>query len=213
MSAILAPGISAGGRRAITVAALMATYMQAVNIAIPNAALTHMQGSLSMADDEIGWIFTAYIAASIVVIPLTPWLAGRFGRKAVFQSSIVIFMVGLVLDTLATNPMQFVLARIVHGAASGPLIPLSMAMLMEVWTPARRARIGLALGACGLLGISSGPAIGGWLSEYHGWPSIFYFSLPMAGFIFLAVRFHCPRRRRSRSRPLIFLGSPLWHSA
>ena len=80
MSATGAPPVSAEGR-VLAIAAVMASYMQAVNIAIPNAALSYMQGTLSMADDEIGWIFTAYLAATVVIMPMTPWLAGRFGRK------------------------------------------------------------------------------------------------------------------------------------
>jgi DHA2 family multidrug resistance protein len=206
MSATLASGISAGGRRAITVAALMATYMQGLNISLPNAALSHIQGSLSMADDEIGWLFTPYIAASIIVMPMTPWLAGRFGRKLVLQISIAIFALGLVLNTLANTPIQFALARIVQGAASGPSAPLSMAILLDVWSPARRARISLALGACGLLGLSSGPGVGGWLSEFHGWHSIFYFSLPMAGFIFLAVALLWPEKKAEQKPSFDFFG-------
>lgn len=206
MSGAPASGISTDGRRAITLAALMATYMQAVNIAIPNAALSHIQGSLSMADDEIGWMFTAYIAASLVVMPTTPWLAGRFGRKTVFQISLVIFMLGLMLDTLSTAPIPFVLARTVQGAASGTLVPLSMAILHDVLSPAHRARIGPALGTCGLLGISSGPGIGGWLSEFHGWHSIFYFSLPMAGFIFVAVALSLSEKKAEQKPSFDFFG-------
>ena len=109
------------GHRAITVAALMATYMEAVNISLPNAALPHIQGTLSMADDEAGWVFTAYIAAGAAVMPMARWLAGRYGRKTVYQVSLAVFALGLMLDTLATTSIQFVLARIVQGAASGPL--------------------------------------------------------------------------------------------
>ena len=205
MNATSAPGISAGGR-VLAVVAVMATYMQTVNIAIPNAALSYMQGSLSMADDQIGWIFTAYLATSLITMPMTPWFAGRFGRKAVFHVSLVIFTLGLWLDTLATTPIQFVLARIVQGAASGPLIPLSMAIMLEVFTPARRAGVGLALGASGLLGISSGPGIGGWLSDYHGWHTIFYFSLPMVGFIFLAVTFLLSEKKAPQPPSFDFFG-------
>ena len=111
MSAALAPGAAADGHRAIMVAALMATYMQAATISLPNAALLYIQGTLSMADDEVGWIFTAYLAASIVTMPMARWLAGRYGRKAVFQTSIAIFALGLVLATRATTPMQFIAAR------------------------------------------------------------------------------------------------------
>ena len=82
MSITPAPNTAADGYRAITVAALMATYMQGLNISIPNAALPHIQGTLSMADDEVGWVFTSYIAASVVVMPMTGWLAAR-DRKSV----------------------------------------------------------------------------------------------------------------------------------
>ena len=126
----------ASDHRAITVAALMATYMEAVNISLPNAALPHIQGTLSMADDEIGWVFTAYIAPGAAVMPMARWLAGRFGRKTVYQVSLAIFSLGLVLNTLATTSMQLVFARIVQGAAAGPLGPLSLAMLLDVLPPA-----------------------------------------------------------------------------
>lgn len=184
MSTPLPSSTAPGGHHAIAAAALMATYMQAVNISIPNAALPHIQATLSMANDEVGWVFSSYIAASAVTMSITQWLAGRYGRKVVYQAAVTIFVLGLALDALATTSIQFVLARILQGAASGPLAPLSLAILLEATSPVRHARMSLAWTVCSLLGISSGPAIGGWLSEYYGWPSIFYFSLPMTGFIF-----------------------------
>jgi MFS transporter, DHA2 family, multidrug resistance protein len=201
-----APNTAADGYRAITVAALMATYMQGLNISIPNAALPHIQGTLSMADDEVGWVFTSYIAASVVVMPMTGWLAASYGRKAIYQVSLAVFAVGLVLATLATTPIQFALARIVQGAASGPLVPLSTAFLLDVLPPARHARIGLAVTVCVLLGISSGPSIGGWLSEYHGWHSIFYVSLPMTAFIFLAIALSLQEKRAVQKPAFDFFG-------
>jgi len=197
---------STGGHRAITVAAFMATYMQAVNITLPNAALPHIQGTLSMGNDEVGWVFSSYIAASAVAMSMTNWLAGRYGRKAVFQLSIAVFALALILDTLATTPIQFVLARIVQGIASGPLALLSMAILLDVLSPARHARISLALTVCLLLGMSSGPSIGGWLSEFYGWRSIFYFSLPMTGFIFLAVALSLDEKKAERNPPFDLFG-------
>ena len=190
----------------ITVAALMATYMEAVNISLPNAALPHIQGTLSMANDEVGWVFTAYIAAGAAVMPMARWLAGRFGRKTVYQVSLAVFAVGLMLNTLATTSLQFVFARIVQGAASGTLAPLSLAILLDVLPQPRHARITLVWSVCLVLGISSGASIGGWLSEYHGWHSIFYFSLPMTGFIFLTVELSLPEKRAEQSTPFDFFG-------
>jgi DHA2 family multidrug resistance protein len=206
MSAALASSATVDGHRAITVAALMATYMEAVNISLPNAALPHIQGTLSMADDEVGWVFTAYIAAGAAVMPMARWLAGRYGRKTIYQVSLAVFSLGLILVTLATTPIQFVFARIFQGAASGPLAVLSMAILLDVLPPERHARIRLAWMVCLLLGISTGPCIGGWLSEYHGWHSIFYFSLPIAGFIFLVMAISLPEKRAEQNPPFDFFG-------
>jgi DHA2 family multidrug resistance protein len=187
MSAALSSVGSAGRHRIIAVAALLATYMEAVNISLPNAALPYIQGALSMGNDEVGWVFTAYLAAGAVVMPMARWLAGRYGRRTVYLVSLVVFSLGLMLGTLATNSIQLVLARIVQGAASGTLAPLSLAILLDLLPPERHARINLVWSVCLVLGISSGASIGGWLSEYHGWRAIFYFSLPITGFILLSV--------------------------
>lgn len=195
-----------GGDRMVMGAAFAATYMQGMNISIPNAALPHLQGALSMADDEIGWIFTSYITASIVVLPMTRWLAGRYGRKAVFQTSILLFMLGLILVTLAGTSAQLLLARMLQGAASGPLAPLSLAVLSDVLPPERQARAGLASTICGLFGISSGPAVGGWLSEYHGWPSIFDISLPLAAGVLLVVTLWLPEKKPGQAPSFDFSG-------
>jgi DHA2 family multidrug resistance protein len=204
MSAALPSAATGVGHRVILVAALMTTYMQAVNISIPNAALPHIQGTLSMGDDEAGWVFSSYIAASATVAPMSNWLAGRYGRKTIYQFCLAVFALGLILDTLATTSIQFVLARIVQGAAGGPLGPLSLAILLDVSSPTRHARISLAWTVCFLVGISSGPSIGGWLSEYHGWPSIFYFSLPMVGFTFLAMALLLQEKKGERNQPFDF---------
>lgn len=194
------------GSRALTAAALLATYMQTVNISLPNAALLYIQGAVSMSDDEVGWVFSSYIAASLVTMPVTRWLAGRYGRKAVYQLSIIIFALGLVLATRAATPLQFVAARVVQGAASGTLAPLSMAILLDILPPSRHARISLVWSIILVLGIVSGPSIGGWLAEYHGWRALFYLSLPLAGFIFLAVALSLPEKRAAKNPPFDFFG-------
>ena len=206
MTAAVAAGARPDGHRAVTVAALMATYMQTANITLPNAAVAHIQGTLSMALDELGWVFTSYIAASVIIMPMTRWLVGRYGRKRVYQFSLAVFTLGLLLDTLAATPVQFVLARIVQGAASGTLAPLSMAILLDVLPPKQHARINLVWSVCLILGIASGASIGGWLSEYHGWRSIFYLSLPMSGFIFLAVELSLPEKKAEQNPPFDFFG-------
>jgi DHA2 family multidrug resistance protein len=206
MSAAVASHAADDGCRAVTVAALLGTYMQAVNISLPNAALLYLQGTLSMSDDEVGWVFTSYIAASAIVLPMTRWLAGRYGRKTVYQLSIAIFVLGLVLATRAETATQFIVARIVQGAASGTLGPLSIAILLDVLPAPRHASINRVWTVTLMLGLLSGPSIGGWLSEYHGWHSLFYFSLPIAAFIFLAMALMLPEKRAEQNPPFDFFG-------
>jgi len=193
--------------RAVTAAVLLATWMQSANISLPNAALLHIQGTLSMADDEVGWVFSWYIAASAITLPMTRWFAGRFGRKLVYQVSIAVFAFGLVLATRAETPMQFMAARIVQGAASGPLAPLSLAILLDLLPPARHGRISLVWTVTLILGIVSGPSIGGWFAEYHGWQSIFTLSLPLAGFIFLVITLSVPEKKAEQNPPFDFFGA------
>ncbi|MGF6495678.1 DHA2 family multidrug resistance protein [Luteibacter sp. 621] len=181
--------------RMLILAGLLATYMQAVNISIPNAALLRLQGGLSMTDDQVGWVFTSYIAASAVVMPLTHWLAARFGRKAIYLLSLALFALGLALDVLATTPLQFVGARVVQGAASGTLAPLSMSILLAELPALRHGRIGLTWAVTGTLGILSGPSIGGFLSEAFGWHAIFSISFPLVAFIILVVALFLRERR------------------
>ena len=159
-----------------------------------------------MADDEVGWVFTSYIAASAITLPMTRWLVGRYGRNAVLQFSIAVFAVGLALDMLAVTQMQFVFARIVQGLAGGPLGPISLAILLDVQPPARHARYTLAWSVLLMLGISSGPGIGGWFTDYHGWHSIFYLSLPVSAFIFLVTVLWLPEKKAENNPPFDFYG-------
>jgi DHA2 family multidrug resistance protein len=210
MTTLVKPGSvrapASGSRGLITAITLLATYMQAVNISIPNAALRHIQGTLSMSDDEVGWVFTAYIAASTITLPMSRWLAGRYGRKSVYQVSTVIFAFGLAIATLAATPIEFVVARIIQGLASGPIAPLSLAILLDVQPAEHHARVSLAWTVSAMLGISSGPAIGGWLSEYHSWRAIFLLSLPLTGFIFLAATFLLGEQKAQKNPPFDFFG-------
>lgn len=206
MNTVVAPHSTPGAHRVLIGAGLVATFLSAVNISIPNAALLHIQGGLSMSDDEVGWIFSSYIAASAIVMPMTHWLAGRFGRKMVFQVSMALFMLGLVLDTLATTPLQFVAARVVQGAASATLAPLSMAILLDELPPLRHGHIGIVWAVTALLGILSGPAIGGRLSEFNGWHSIFYVSLPPAVVISVAMALFLREKKAETRQRFDFFG-------
>ncbi len=166
---------------------MLATYLQSVNLPLPNAGLRLIQGSLSMTDDEAGWIFTAYLAASAITMPVAQWLAGRFGLKRVYQAALVAFALGLWLCTLADTPLEFIAARVLQGLASGVIAPLSMAIALQTLPADRRLAFGPKWTALVLFGIVSGPGIGGLVCEYLDWRPMFYLSLPLIAYILMVV--------------------------
>ncbi|WP_415756720.1 DHA2 family efflux MFS transporter permease subunit [Pseudomonas sp. LT1P18] len=194
------------GARTLRFAALLATYMQSANLPLPNAVLRLIQGSLSMTDDQAGWIFTSYLAASAITMPIAQWLAGRYGLKRVYQAALAVFVLGLLLATQATTPLEFVGARIVQGLASGVLAPLSMAIALETLPLEKRAKFGATWTAIVLFGIVSGPSIGGWLGEHFGWRPIFYISLPLSAFIFLAMALLLAEKKAEKRPSFDFFG-------
>ncbi|KPN91418.1 DHA2 family efflux MFS transporter permease subunit [Pseudomonas nunensis] len=194
------------GAGALRFAALLATYMQSANLPLPNAVLRLIQGSLSMTDDQAGWIFTSYLAASAITLPIAQWLAGRYGLKRVYQIALACFVLGLLLVTQATTSLEFIGARIVQGLASGVLAPLSMAIAMETLPLPKRAKFGATWTAIVLIGIVSGPSIGGWIGEHFGWRPIFYISLPVSAFVFLAMALLLIEKKAEKRPTFDFFG-------
>ncbi|MCH4875888.1 DHA2 family efflux MFS transporter permease subunit [Pseudomonas sp. TMW22090] len=197
---------AAADARALRFVALLATYLQSANLPLPNAALRLIQGSLSMTDDQAGWIFTAYLAASAITTPVAQWLAGRFGLKLVYQTALATFAMGLWLGTLADTPLAFIAARILQGLAAGVLAPLSMAIAMETLPAARRPGFGPKWTALVLFGIVSGPSIGGVICEHFDWRPMFYLSLPLTAYIFMVVTLLLAEKKAAQRPAFDFFG-------
>ncbi|WP_064118466.1 DHA2 family efflux MFS transporter permease subunit [Pseudomonas fluorescens] len=192
--------------RLLRFVALLATYLQSMNLPLPNAALRLIQGSLSMTDDQAGWIFTAYLAASAITLPIAQWLAASFGLKRVYQLALVAFALGLWLGTLASTPLEFIAARILQGLASGVLAPLSMAIALETLPAEKRPAFAPKWTALVLFGIVSGPSIGGLICEYFDWRPMFYLSLPLTAYIFMVVTLLLAEKKAEQRPPFDFFG-------
>src|SRR6476646_2500701 len=99
MSAIAAPGTLAPSRPArnkwvIAAAVTVGTLMGTIDTSIVNVALPHLRGTLSATLEEITWVSTGYVVASVIIMPLTAWLGQRFGRKKIYMSGLIMFMIG-----------------------------------------------------------------------------------------------------------------------
>src|SRR5499433_2639622 len=131
----LPPGMR---RSMLTVCAMTATIMQALDSTIANVALPYMQGSLSASLDQINWVLTSYILAAAIMTALVAWLAGRFGRKRLFIVCVVGFTVASVLCASAETIEQMVLFRALQGSFGAALVPLSQAVLLDSYSLAER---------------------------------------------------------------------------
>ena len=162
----------------ITVSIMLATFMQGVDTTITNVALPHIQGSLSVSQDQTAWVVTSYIVAAAIMTPLTGWLAGRFGIKYVFFFSVVGFTLTSALCGAATSLTQLVVFRLLQGVCGAALVPLSQAVLLQINPPHRHAQAMAVWGMGVILGPIIGPALGGWLTDIYNWRWVFYINLP-----------------------------------
>ena len=168
-----------GNRTAITVSIMLATIMQGVDNTIANVALPHIQGSLSAAQDQIAWVLTSYIVAAAIMMPLTGWLAGRFGIKYIFLASVVGFTLASALCGSATSLSQLVFYRVLQGICGAGLVPLSQSVLMQINPPERHGQAIAVWGIGVMLGPILGPMLGGWLTQDYNWRWIFYINVPV----------------------------------
>ena len=154
--------------------------MQILDTSVTNVVLPHLQGSLSAGLDEVSWVITSYLAANAVVIPATGWLAGLFGRKRFFL--ICTHAVhGQLVPVRAPRPTSttLIIARIFQGLGGGPIIPLSQAILWEIF-PLHQRGLAMAVWGVGfMLGPILGPTVGGYIADNWSWRWIFYINLPI----------------------------------
>ncbi|HEX3537712.1 MAG TPA: MFS transporter, partial [Stellaceae bacterium] len=171
--------VPVANRGMITASIMLANIMQGVDNTIANVALPHIQGSLSASQDQIAWVLTSYIVAAAIMMPLTGWLAGRFGIKYIFLASVAGFTIASALCGAATSLSELVLFRTLQGVCGAGLIPLSQATLLQINPPERHGHAMAVFGTGTILGPIMGPMLGGWLTQDYSWRWIFYVNLPI----------------------------------
>jgi DHA2 family multidrug resistance protein len=193
-------------RGLITASIMLATVMNSLDTTIANVALPHMAGSVSASADQITWVLTSYIVASAILTPMTGWLAGRFGRKSVFMVSIIGFTIASALCGAATSLTQIVLFRLLQGAFGAALVPLSQAVLMDVYPPEQQGPAMAIWGMGALLGPIVGPALGGWLTDAFSWRWVFYINVPLGALAATGVFSFIHGHRAPEKTPFDFTG-------
>jgi MFS transporter, DHA2 family, multidrug resistance protein len=163
----------------IAFAVMFATFMEVLDTTVVNVSLPHIASNLSATTDEATWALTSYLVANAIILPMTGWLASRFGRKRLLMWSTAGFTLASFLCGAAPNLASLVIFRIIQGATGGALQPLSQAVLLESFKPEERGR---AMGFWGLGIVVApifGPVFGGWITENYSWRWVFYINLPV----------------------------------
>jgi MFS transporter, DHA2 family, multidrug resistance protein len=186
-------------RGVITATVMLATLMQALDTTIANVALPYMQGSLSATSDEINWVLTSYIVAAAIITPATGWLEARFGRKPLFLTSVIGFIVTSMLCGAAVSLAQIVVFRLLQGVFGAPLVPLSQSVLLDAYPPEQQGQAMAVFGLGVMLGPILGPTLGGWLTDSYSWRWVFYVNLPFGILCALGILLFLGRRA---DRPL-----------
>ena len=187
-------------RPLITFGIMAATIMQSLDSTIANVALPQMQGTLSATQDQIGWVLTSYIIAAAIMIPLTGWLAGRFGRKKVFLISILGFTVTSAMCGLSENLSEIVLFRLLQGVSGAALVPLSQAVLFDINPQENHGKAMSFWGIGVTLGPILGPLLGGWLTQDYSWRWIFFINVPIGIAAFLVLSASMQETKKLLSR-------------
>ena len=165
-------------RNMVTICAMTATIMQALDTTIANVALPYMQGSLSASQDQINWVLTSYIVAAAIMTAPVGWIANRFGRKRIFILCSAGFTVASVMCGLAQDINQMVLFRLLQGVFGAALVPLSQAVMLDSYALHERAKAMSIWGMGVMMGPIMGPSLGAWLTETYSWHSVFFVNIP-----------------------------------
>ena len=185
----------------------LANFMVVLDITIANVAVPHIAGGLAVSPSQGTWVITSYSVAEAITVPLSGWLAQRFGAVKVFVFGLVGFGLCSILCGIAPTFGFLVAARVLQGLCGGPIMPMSQTLLLQIF-PKERAPQALGIWSMTtVVGPIAGPILGGAISDSIGWHWIFFINIPVAfGVAFLAYRTLIARQEPTRRLPVDYVG-------
>jgi DHA2 family multidrug resistance protein len=163
----------------VTVSITFGTLMGAIDASIVNVAVPHLTGGLGVTIEQVTWVTTGFVIATVMVMPLTGFLARLFGQKRVYMTCLVLFVVGSALCGMARTLPLLVFFRVLQGLGAGALQPTEQAILRQTFPPKEQGMAMALFGMAVVLGPAFGPTLGGYIVDNYSWPWIFYINVPV----------------------------------
>ena len=189
-------------------ALLTGLMLSALDSTIVSTALPTIVGELGGLN-HISWVFTAYLLSSTVSLPLFGKISDIYGRKRMFQVTILVFLLGSVLAGLSQNLLQLIVCRGIQGVGGGGVLALAFTILGDIISPRERGKyMGYFTGVFAAASVI-GPLVGGFCVDHLTWRWVFYLNLPLGGVALLVTAVYLQVPKPSERRPIDFAGSGL----
>jgi len=196
------------GRGLILAAAVMATFMTAVESTIVATAMPTIVADLG--DFHLfSWVFGVYLLMQAVTVPIYGRLADLYGRKRVFFFGAGLFLVGSTLCGFASSMTMLIACRALQGLGAGAVQPVAYTIVGDIYTPAERARVQGYLSSVFGVAAIAGPSLGAFLVEHASWSIVFWVNLPIGAIAIAMIAAFLREPPRSRPRQIDYLGSAL----
>lgn len=191
----------------IAVSVMLATFMEVLDTTIVNVAIPHVSGSLASTYEEGTWVVTSYLVSNAIILPMSGWLAARFGRRNLLLLCVAGFSITSVLCGAATSLPWLIFFRVMQGVTGGGMQPLAQAVLLESFPPEKHGQAMAVYGLGVVIAPILGPTLGGYITDHYSWRWIFYINVPFGAIsLFLMSRFvHDPDYLRHKQEKRVDL--------
>lgn len=191
---------SSTSRRLVVVTVLLGTCTVSLNNSALNPAVPEFMSAFGIGPVTAGWIITGFMISMGMTMPVTGFLSHKFGKKLLYLFGLALFIAGSCTGALSTAMPWVIAARCIQGVAGGLMIPLSLALIFEVYPKDRRGRVTGLWGTAVMLAPAVGPAVGGVLLQFFEWPVLFLMNIPVGLLAWLTGVYCLPARSDTQAR-------------
>jgi len=163
----------------IALTVTLATFMELLDTSIANVSLPYIAGGLGRSFDEVTWILTTYLVANAVILPMSAFFSRMFGRKRYYMACVALFTATSFFCGIAPSLNILLISRILQGIGGGGLAPVEQAILVDTFSPAKRASAFALYTVAIVTAPAIGPVLGGWITDNYNWRWVFLINIPI----------------------------------